>query len=140
METKKSVLDITGFFFPHEYSGEVRGAQHQCLHMSTNARKETHYIQYGRLRCFDNNVSNLYNNDVIKKNKSHQNSFVCERVYVLYLLQHWSNSLSSFIKRTAKTSTCSSGWQLILEDAFIIALLGVLLCNCQYHHSSSVHK
>ena len=26
------------------------------------------------------------------KNKSHENSFVCERVYLTFLLQHWSNS------------------------------------------------
>jgi hypothetical protein len=39
-------------------------------------------------------VSNLYNNDVIiyKIKKSRENSFVCERVYLICLLQHWSNS------------------------------------------------
>jgi hypothetical protein len=39
-QKKQTVLDITGFFFPHEYSGEGRGAQHQCRHLSTNAEKE----------------------------------------------------------------------------------------------------
>ena len=37
--------------------------------------------------------------------------------------------LSSFIKRTAKTSICISGLWLILEAAFTISLFGVLLCN-----------
>ena len=40
------------FLFPHEYSGDGRGAQHQGRHLSTNAEKETRYIQYGQIRLF----------------------------------------------------------------------------------------
>jgi len=36
--------------------------------------KKNCYIQYGRLLCFDNNVSNLYNNDVIYKKKIKKSS------------------------------------------------------------------
>ena len=48
----------------------------------------------GNFFCFNSNVSNLYNNDAIiyKIKKSHENSFICERVYLIFLLQHWFNS------------------------------------------------
>jgi hypothetical protein len=40
------------------------------------------------LFCFNSNVSNLYNNDVIKKSlKSCENSFIFEQVYLIFLLQ-----------------------------------------------------
>jgi hypothetical protein len=110
-------LEITGFFF----------------RMSTRMRKKKPVISStSNVFCFNSNVSNLYNNDVIiylKKIKSRANSFVCERVYLIYRLRHWSNSLSSFIKRTAKTSACVSGLYLILETAFTIALLGYYCTN-----------
>jgi hypothetical protein len=35
-------------------------------HLSTNAEKETRYIQYGQILLF-HNVSNLYNNSVVEK-------------------------------------------------------------------------
>jgi len=47
--------------------------------------------------CFNSNVSNLYNNDVLIIKKSRENSFLCERVYLIFLLQ-----LSSSIKELQK--------------------------------------
>jgi hypothetical protein len=45
---------------------------------------------YCKCSCFNSNVSNLYNNDVIKKSlKSCENSFIFEQVYLIFLLQHW---------------------------------------------------
>ena len=40
--------------------------------------------------------TNLYNNDVIiyKLKKNCENSFACERVYLIFLIKHWSNSLA----------------------------------------------
>ena len=48
----------------------------------------------GNFFCFNSSVSNLYNNDVIiyKIKKNCENSFFCEQVYLIFLLQHWSNS------------------------------------------------
>ena len=66
---KQPVLDITGFFFPMctQVKSEVRNTN---AYPCTDAGKERRYNLYGRLRCFDSNVSNLYNNDVkyTKKN------------------------------------------------------------------------
>jgi hypothetical protein len=79
-QKKWSVLDITQI----------------DLHPSTHAEKETRIIyNTGNFFCFNINVFNLYNNDVIIykiKIKSRENSFICERVYLIFLLQHWSNS------------------------------------------------
>jgi hypothetical protein len=58
-QKKRPVLDITGFFFRIRtqvtalvYLGEGRGAEHQNRHPSTNAEKETRYIQYGQILLF----------------------------------------------------------------------------------------
>ena len=66
---KQKKRDITGFFFymstqvkaevrflfPHEYSGECRGAYKPVISST------------GKFFCFNNNVSNLYNNSVVEK-------------------------------------------------------------------------
>ena len=53
IETKEAAgIGYSGFLFPHEYSGEGRGTQHQGRQLSTNAEKETRYIQYGLLLLF----------------------------------------------------------------------------------------
>ena len=71
IETKEAaVLDITGFFFrmstqvkagflfPHEYSGEA---------LVLMRKKKPVISNTGKLFCFNNNVSNLYNNSVVEK-------------------------------------------------------------------------
>ena len=45
-------IQYYGFPFPHEYSGEGRGAYHQGRYLSTNAEKETRYNHYGQLLLF----------------------------------------------------------------------------------------
>ena len=53
IETKKFArIGYSRFLFPHSYSGDGLGATHLGLHMSTNAEKETRYIQYGPLLLF----------------------------------------------------------------------------------------
>jgi len=59
IETKEAArIEYNRFLFPHEYSGEGRGAKHQGLHLSINAEKETRYIQFQQLFCFNSTVSN----------------------------------------------------------------------------------
>jgi hypothetical protein len=94
-------------------------------------KKKSVITNTGNCFCFNSNVSNLYNNDVIiyKIQKSRDNSFVCERVYIFFSIRRLVKFLSSFIKITAKTSACISGLQLILEIVFTIALLGYYCTN-----------
>jgi hypothetical protein len=75
-----------GFLFPHEYSGESHGG--------TQAGKKSLYSIRETSFCINSNVSNLHNNDVMiyRITQSRENSFVCERVHLILLLQHWSNS------------------------------------------------
>ena len=40
--------------------------------------------------CFNSNLSNLYNNDVIYKIKSRENSVVCEHAPLLFPLQYYN--------------------------------------------------
>ena len=72
-----------GFLFPHEYSGEVFAwVLRYVLHLSTHAETETRYrwstwvlmrkkkpviSNTGKFFCFNNNVSNFYNNSVVEK-------------------------------------------------------------------------
>ena len=86
---------------------EVRGACSFCLYrwncwpslFKLSFHNQTYdiintCIRYSTIETkffsFNGNVSNLYNNDVIyKKLKSREYSFVCEQVYLIFLLQHW---------------------------------------------------
>ena len=53
IETKEaSRIGNNGFLFPHDHSGEGRGAYHQYRHLSTHAEKETRNIQYGQILLF----------------------------------------------------------------------------------------
>jgi hypothetical protein len=46
IETKEVAgIGYNGFLFPHEYSGDILGAMHLGLHLSTHAEKETRYIR-----------------------------------------------------------------------------------------------
>ena len=53
IETKEAArIGYSRFLLQHEYSGEGRGTSHQGRHPSTNAEKETCYIQYGQILLF----------------------------------------------------------------------------------------
>ena len=87
VETKEAarILDITGFFF--RMNTPVKA-------LVVRMRKKSLYSIRVTPFCFNSNVSNLYNNDVMiyRITQSRENRFVCERVYLIFLLQHWSNS------------------------------------------------
>ena len=73
-------IGYNGFLFPHEYSGEGRGVaaprpspEYSCG-KSTSAftwvlmrKKKPGISNTGKFFCFNNNVSNLYNNSVVAK-------------------------------------------------------------------------
>jgi hypothetical protein len=81
IQKKWPVLDIKGFIFrmntQHESAASRPSPVYSC-------GKRNPFIQYGSFFCFNYNVSNLYNNDVIiyKIKKKSESSFVCERVYL----------------------------------------------------------
>ena len=94
IQNNQPILDITGFIFhmSTRVKAEVRITKaFTCLRMR---KKKPVISNIGHLFCFNSNVSNLYNNDAIihKIKISRENSFVCERVYLIFPLQHWSNS------------------------------------------------
>jgi hypothetical protein len=83
IEAKEAArIGYNGFLFPHEYSGEGRVTDF-FLRMSTQVKAEvcsTKAFTWVRIRkkkpvksntgnffCFNNNVSNLYNNSVVEK-------------------------------------------------------------------------
>jgi hypothetical protein len=65
-----------------------------------------------------------------KMKKKSENSFVPERVYIIFLLQHWANSSARSLRKLYRHRLVSvannSGLQLILEAAFTISL-GIIL-------------
>ena len=69
---------------------------YQRTFLGTSANQKRHYLKsYNKTYffCFNSNVSNVYNNDVViyKNKNSHGNSSVCERLYFIFLFQQWSN-------------------------------------------------
>ena len=67
-------IGYNGFLFPHEYSGEGQVFPHEYsgegrggLQMSTRAKKKPVISNTGKFFCFNNNVSNLYNNSVVEQ-------------------------------------------------------------------------
>ena len=66
-QKKRTVLDITGFFFrmSTQVKAEVRSTKTATW---VRMRKKNSVISNtGKLFCFNNNVSNLYNNSVVEK-------------------------------------------------------------------------
>ena len=69
-QKKRPVLDITGFFF--RMSTQVKAARciaiRPSLEYECGKRNLLHCISnMGKFFCFNNNVSNLYNNSVVEK-------------------------------------------------------------------------
>lgn len=59
IETKEATrIEYNRLLFPHQYYGEGLGVKHQGLHLSINAEKETCYIKFRQLFCFNSTVSN----------------------------------------------------------------------------------
>ena len=60
IETKEAArIGYNGFLFPHSYSGDGLGARMR--------KKKLVISRTGKFFCFNNNVSNLYNNSVVAK-------------------------------------------------------------------------
>ena len=52
---------------PIEYSGEGRGANTKAVTWVLMRKKKPVIFNTGKFLCFNNNVSNLYNNSVVEK-------------------------------------------------------------------------
>ena len=83
MRKKKPVISNTGYFFC---------SNNNVSNLYNNNVSNLYNNNVSNL--YNNDVSNLYNNDVIiyKILKSCENRFVCERVDLIFLSQHRSNS------------------------------------------------
>ena len=67
IETKEAAhIGYNGFLFPHEYSGEGRGGTSAITRVRMRKKKPV-ISNTGKFFCFNNNVSNLYNNSVVEK-------------------------------------------------------------------------
>ena len=66
-QKERPVLDIAGFFF--RMSTQAKAKVHSTKVVTwVRMRKKNHVISNtGKFMCFNNNVSNLYNNSVVEK-------------------------------------------------------------------------
>ena len=155
IETKEAArIGYNGFLFPHSYSGDGLGARMR--------KKKLAISRTGKFFCFNNNVSNLYNNSVVAKiygmayiftllmfrkpnkitiNKKKRKIFIGQRPFDsrLYLdISRFFKWKESFIFRYFKVFQVSQMFTCGLSDLLLLAVGSlVVFCIARIYFKSS---